>query len=176
MQNGANKFGRPIYDRPHNFKAYAAYVRPIGPINLSVAGLSEAVSKRRYEKQRSMNVLLPGTLTNAGPTATYFYNERGSDQLSGIEWYLDGSLELIWRAPGSTQIGLKGEAFNLTNREEKTQSNNFAFCGATANQSCVDAVNNFGKATARGSFQRPRNFRIPRPSFGSRGGDWRAGD
>ena len=100
-----------------------------------------------------MNVLLPGTLTNAGPTATYFYNERGSDQLSGIEWYLDGSIELIWRAPGSTQIGLKGEAFNLTNREEKTQSNNFAFCGSTANQACVDAVNNFGKATARGSFQ-----------------------
>ena len=43
------------------------------------AALSEAVSKRRYEKQRTMNVLLPGALTNFGPTATYFYNERGED-------------------------------------------------------------------------------------------------
>ena len=161
VQNGANKFGRPIYDRPHNFKAYAAYVRPIGPINLSVgraerggleaplreAALDERAAARHADQRRPDRDLL---LQRARRRPA----RRASSGTS------TDSLELIWRAPGSTQIGLKGEAFNLTNREEKTQSNNFAFCGATANQACVDAVNNFGKATARGSFQRPRNFRI----------------
>ncbi len=160
VQNGANKTGRPIYDRPHNFKFYGGYVRPIGPITLSASGLGEAVSKRRYEKQRSLNVLLPGTTSNSGATATYFYNERGADQLDGMEIYVDGSLELTWRAPGSTQIGIKGEAFNLTSREGKTQSNNTAFCGITTSTDCANAVNNYGKATARGSFQQPRRFRI----------------
>ncbi|MCC6992396.1 MAG: TonB-dependent receptor, partial [Acidobacteria bacterium] len=60
VQNGDNKYGRPIYDRPHNFKFNGAYVRPIGPINLSIGALAEAVSKRRYERLRGVNVLLPG--------------------------------------------------------------------------------------------------------------------
>ena len=42
-----------------------------------------------------MNVLTPGALTNFGPTATYFYNERGEDALDGMQWYIDNSLELI---------------------------------------------------------------------------------
>ncbi len=160
VQNDARKTGRPIYDRPHNLKLLAGYVRPIGPVNLSLGALGEAVSKRRYEKVRSMNVLLPGTLSNAGPTATYFYNERGADPVPGLEWYIDGSVELTWRAPGATQFGLRGEAFNLTNREEKTLSNNTAFCGTTDNASCAAAVANYGKATARGAFQQPRRYRI----------------
>ncbi len=160
VQNGANKTGRPIYDRPHNFKFYGGYVRPIGPINLSLGALGEAISKRRYEKARPMNVLTPGTLANAGPTATYFYNERGADPVSGMQWFVDTSIELTWRLPAATQVGLKGEIFNLTNREEKIISNNTAFCGTTANAGCQTAVDSYGKATARGSFQTPRQFRV----------------
>ena len=160
VQNSDNKYGHPIYDRPHNFKLNGAYVRPVGPINLSVGGLAEAISKRRYEKVRSVNVLLPGTLLNQGSTATYFYNERGSDPVDGLEWYVDGSLEVTWRGPARTQVGFKGEAFNVTNREEKIISNNTAFCGTSATAACATAVDNYGKATARGSFQTPRRYRV----------------
>ncbi len=31
VQDGTNKYGRPIYDRPHNLKLNGAYVRPIRP-------------------------------------------------------------------------------------------------------------------------------------------------
>jgi hypothetical protein len=160
VQDGANKTGRPQYDRPHNLKLFAGYVRPLGPINLSVGALSEALSKRRYEKVRSMNVLLPGTVTNAGPTANYFYNERGADPLEGLQWFVDTSVEVTWRGPSTTQVGVKGEVFNLTNREEKIISNNTAFCGSTANPACQAPVDNYGKATARGSFQTPRQYRV----------------
>jgi hypothetical protein len=160
VQNGANKYGRPIYDRPHNFKFYAGYNRPIGPFTLSLGALGESIGKRRYEKARPMNVLFPGTTTNAGPTATYFYDERGEDPVTGQQWFVDTSFELIWRAIATTQIGLKGEVFNLTNNEEKIQNNNTAWCGTTANAGCQTAVDNFGKASARGSFQTPRQYRI----------------
>lgn len=160
VQDGANKYGRPIYDRPHNLKFYGGYVRPLGPINLSLGALAEGVSKRRYEQVRAVNVLTPGTLNNFGPTATYFYNERGADQLEGLEWYVDSSVEVTWRGPARTQVGFKGEAFNLTNREAQTQSNNTAFCGTTATAACATAVANYGKATARGSFQQARRYRV----------------
>jgi hypothetical protein len=160
VQNGDNKYGRPIYDRPHNFKLNGAYVRPIKRVNLAVGALAEAISKRRYEQVRAVNVLVPGTLSNFGPTATYFYNKRGSDPVEGIEWYVDGSLELTWRGPARTQVGFKGEAFNVTNREQKIISNNTAFCGTTASAACSAAVANYGKATARGSFQTPRRYRV----------------
>lgn len=159
VQNGDNKYGRPIYDRPHNFKFNGAYVRPIGPITLSVGALAEAVSKRRYERLRGVNVLLPGTLSPFA-AATYFYEERGASPLEGLEWYLDNSVELTWRGPARTQVGFKGEIFNITNREAQTQNNNTAWCGTTATAACATAVQNFGKANARGAFQQPRRYRI----------------
>jgi len=158
--NGANKTGRPIYDRPHNFKLNGAYVRPIGPVNLTVAGLTEFISKRRYEKQRSVNVLVPGTTSNSGQTATFFYEPRGNSQLPGLENYMDFATELTWRVAGTNQAGFKAEIFNLTNNEEKTTSNNVAWCGATLNAACTTAVANFGKASARGSFIQPRRYRF----------------
>ena len=160
VNNGANKTGSPIYDRPHNFKFNAAYVRPIGPVNLTLAGLTEFISKRRYERQRSVNVLVPGTTTNSGQTATYFYEPRGNFELGGLENYLDFATELTWRIAGTNQAGFKAEIFNLFDNQEKTISNNVAWCGTTANAACTTAVANFGTATARGSFLAPRRFRF----------------
>jgi hypothetical protein len=160
VNNGANKTGRPIYDRPHNFKFNAAYVRPVGPVNLTFGALTEYISKRRYERQRSMNVLTPGTTTNSGQTATYFYEERGNFQLDGLENYLDFSTTADWRIASTHVAGFKAEIFNLFNNEEKTINNNVAWCGSTANAGCVAPVNNFGKASARGSFVAPRRFRV----------------
>ena len=48
VQNGSNKFGRPIHDRPHNLKLNAAYLWPMGPFNLTLGALTEFISKRRY--------------------------------------------------------------------------------------------------------------------------------
>jgi outer membrane receptor protein involved in Fe transport len=167
VQNGANKYGAPTYDRPHNFKLFGAYVRPIGPVNLSLGATTEAVSKFRYEKVRTLNVLRPGTTNvNAGPTATYFYDERGSDPVDGMEWAMDTAVETTWRIAGTNQVGLKAEIFNITNRQEKLRSNNTVWCGSTAGTGCQTAIDNFGKATARTSFRGglagtfPRAFRF----------------
>ena len=160
VQDGTNKYGRPIYDRPHNLKLNGAYVRPIRRVNLAVGALLESASKRRYEQVRSVNVLTPGTTANFGPTATYFYNQRGSDPVPGLQWTLDNSIEATFRGPQSTQVGVKAEIFNVTNQEAKIISNNTAFCGSTAVAACATAVSNYGKAGARGSFQTPRTFRM----------------
>jgi hypothetical protein len=166
VQDGANKSGAPDYDRPHNFKLSAAYVRPVGPVNLTFGVLTEAVSKFRYEKVRTVNVLLPGTLTNQGATATYFYNERGSDPVEGLEAYLDASVEATWRIVSTAQAGFRAEIFNLTDRQEKLRSNNTVWCGSEAGAGCATAIANFGKATSRASYRGgvagtvPRSYRF----------------
>jgi outer membrane receptor protein involved in Fe transport len=166
VQNGPNKFGAPTYDRPHNFKLAGAYTRPVGPVNLTIGALTEALSKFRYEQQRTVNVLLPGTLSNQGSTATYFYNERGASPVEGMEWYLDTSVEGTWRIYSTAQAGFKAEIFNVTDRQEQLRSNNFTWCGSDVGTGCATARANFGKATSRASFRgglagtQPRAFRF----------------
>jgi outer membrane receptor protein involved in Fe transport len=153
VQNGANKNGAPTYDRPHNFKLAAAYVRPVGPVNLTFGALTEALSKYRHQKERTVNVLTPGTTTNSGNTATYFYNERGADPVEGTEWYLDTSVEGTWRIYNTAQAGFRAEIFNITDRQEQLRSNNFVWCGSDVGTGCAAARTNFGKATSRGSYR-----------------------
>jgi outer membrane receptor protein involved in Fe transport len=153
VQNGANKYGAPTYDRPHNFKLAAAYVRPVGPVNLTFGALTEALSKFRHQKERTVNVLLPGTLTNSGNQATYYYDERGSDPVEGLEWYMDTSVEGTWRIYSTAQAGFRAEIFNITDRQEQLRSNNFVWCGSDEGAGCAGARANFGKATSRGSYR-----------------------
>jgi hypothetical protein len=162
VQNGANKYGAPTYDRPHNFKLSGAYVRPVGPVNLTFGALTEALSKFRYEQTRTVNVLFPGTTTNSGNTATYFYNERGSNPVEGVEWYLDTSFEGTWRIYSTAQAGFRAEIFNITDRQEKLRSNNVVFCGSDAGTGCAAAIANFGKATSRGSYRGGLAGTLPR--------------
>jgi outer membrane receptor protein involved in Fe transport len=152
VNNGSNKEGSSTYDRPHNFKLAAAYVRPVGPVNLTIGVLTEALSKFRYEQTRTMNVLLPNG-TNQGATATYFYNERGSNPVDGMEWYMDTSFEGTWRIYDTAQAGFKAEIFNITDRQEKLRSNNVVWCGSDAGAGCATARTNFGKATSRASYR-----------------------
>ena len=153
VQNGANKFGAPDYDRPHNFKLGGAYVRPVGPVNLTFGALTEALSKWRFQQQRTLNVLIPGTTTNSGNTATYYYNERGANQVDGMEWYLDTSVEGTWRVYRTAQAGFRAEIFNITNRQEKLRANNLQWCNADSNATCTTNRAQFGTATSRGSFR-----------------------
>jgi hypothetical protein len=159
VQDGPNKSGRPAHDRPHNLKLNGRYDRRFGRLTLSAGTLFDGISKRTFTKTRPVNVLLPGTTTSAA-TATYNYEPLGSDRVSGLEWTADTSLEATWRLRGRTNVGLKAEAFNVTNREEKIRADNFTWCNTTSTAACQTAVNNFGKATARGSFQEPRRFRL----------------
>ena len=153
VNNGANKYGAPTYDRPHNFKLGAAYVRPVGPVNLTFGALTEALSKYRHQQERTVNVLTPGTTTNSGNTATYYYDERGADPVEGTEWYMDTSVEGTWRIYSTAQAGFRAEIFNITDRQEQLRSNNFVWCGSDVGTGCAAARQNFGKATSRGSYR-----------------------
>ncbi|HQZ38997.1 MAG TPA: carboxypeptidase regulatory-like domain-containing protein [Vicinamibacterales bacterium] len=160
VQNGSNKFGAPSYDRPHNLKVQGAYVKPLGPASLVVGGVAESISKQRYERSRTFNVLRPGTLTNAGPTATYYYEPLGSSPVSGMAWLVDAAVEITWKVARSYQAGFKSEIFNITNQEAQLNTSATAWCGSDAGAGCSAAIANFGKATARGQYQQPRRYRF----------------
>ncbi|HXG89538.1 MAG TPA: carboxypeptidase regulatory-like domain-containing protein [Vicinamibacterales bacterium] len=160
VNNGANKYGRPSYDRPHNFKFAGAYVQPIGPVNVTLGVITDLISKARFDRVRPLTVLRPGTTTSAGRTATYAYEAIGSFQLPGLLNVTDFSTEATWRIAGSNQAGFKAEIFNLLNNEEKISTSNTAFCGVAANAACTTAINNYGKASARGQFVLPRRYRF----------------
>ncbi len=160
VQDGPTVNGRPAYDRPHNLKLSAAYQRRLGPVSLTLGALSDAISKATYTKNRTLNVLRPGTLTNAGPTAVYLYEPLGSDRIDGIAWFLDTSLEVTWQFVSRAQAGLRAELFNITNEQEKIAVNNSVWCNTTATAACATAVERYGTATARGSFQAPRSVRF----------------
>jgi hypothetical protein len=112
-----------------------------------------------------LNVLSPSTSTNAGPLVTYRYEPLGIERISGPIWALDTSVEVTFGKFRAGQrlfeFGVKGEAFNVSDRQEKTAVNNTTWCDNTVNPSasCQTARTTFGTATARGSFQAPRNFR-----------------
>jgi hypothetical protein len=159
VNNGPNKFGNANYDRPHNFKLNGSYLWPVGPVNLVFSGLTEFSSKQRYERSRSVTVLSPITGGTAA-SASYFYEPRGSSPVEGLTNYIDFATEGTWRIASTHQAGVKVEIFNITNNQEKWQSNNTAWCGQTNTTACQTAVNNFGKATARGAFYQPRAFRF----------------
>ena len=160
VNDGPNKAGSVTFDRPHDVKLAGAYTRPLGRVNLTGSLLSEWLSKITYQQTRTMSVLLPGTTSNAGISYTYFYEPRGNERIPGVIWYLDGAFEVTFKPYGRSEAGIKGEFFNLTNREEKTTVNNTVWCNADSNASCTTSRSIFGTATARGSFQTPRTYRL----------------
>lgn len=162
VQNSASKDGRAAYDQAHNLKFGGAYVRSLGPVNLALGLGGQLATGITFTKNRSLNVLIPGTTTNAGPTATYFYEQRGSDVVP-TNYSVDASLEATFTAWRTLEIGMKGEAFNITDQQKARAVNNTTFCGDTAQaatSSCGLSRTIYGTATARGSFQPPRSYRL----------------
>jgi len=160
VQDGANKYGAPAYDRPHNFKFSASYLKKVGKVNLVGGVLADAISKTTFSKTRTMNVLLPGTTLNASPTATYIYDELGSERIPGLAWTADLNFEATVTIKNTRQAGLRAEVFNVTDRQEKTAVNSTLYCNSASSATCTANLNTFGKATARGSFQAPRSLRL----------------
>jgi len=144
--------GKPIFDIPHLVNVLGSYVFSLGPVNLTAGASGFWSSGNAYSKTRTMNV--QGV---AGQTRIYYYEGQGSDR--GPNWYqVNTSLEATYRLFG-VDIGLKGEVFNVTDRQGEFVVSNTAWCNADT-AACQTTRNNFGKYTARGSFQTPRNFRL----------------
>ena len=160
VQDGANKYGAPAYDRPHNIKFSASYVKRVGRVNLVGGTLIDAISKTTFSKTRTMNVLLPGTTLNASPTATYNYAALGSERIPGLAWTADLNVEATLSIMKTRQAGLRAEIFNITDRQEKIAVNSTLYCNSASSATCTTNLSTFGKATARGSFQAPRQLRF----------------
>ena len=156
----ANLTGRPPYDRPHLFKANAAFTKPIGPVDLTTGLVGGISSKLAYSRQRTVNVLLPGTDTPSGRTLTYFYEPRGSERIEGLATSVDLLIEGAFRPVRGVRVGVRGEMFNLLNAQSQIDVNNLAWCNATTSASCETAVATHGTATSRGAFMGPRTYRI----------------
>ena len=160
----ANLQGKPTFDRPHLVKFSGAYSRPVGAMNLTAGLVGQLTSKTTYSKTRTISVLSPRTGSQFA-TMTYFYEPRGSQRVPGLSDVYDLAVEATWRAATTTNVGVKFDIFNLFNNEEKLNVSNQAWCNSTATPACATAVNNFGKATSRGSgatraFEIPRQYRI----------------
>jgi hypothetical protein len=161
VQNGPNKYGNASYDRPHVLKFNGAYTYPIGPVSLAAGVVGIWRSGDTFQRQRTLNVILPGTNSN-GPSVTYFYDPRGTERLPSL-LQLDFALEATYRLISTVELGFKGEIFNVTNAETQITANNLNWCdntAANASVTCTNARNTFGTATARGAFQAPRNYRL----------------
>jgi outer membrane receptor protein involved in Fe transport len=157
---GPNATGLAAYDRPHNFKLFGAYVLPIGSlVDLTFGTNFDYISGINYRKNRAVTALNPVTGA-AVANVTYNYEPLGSDELDAyFSW--DLSLEAVFNVWKSVQLGVKGEVFNVTDEQEKITVNNTQWCDAQpGSASCQTARNNYGTATARGSFQAPRNYRL----------------
>lgn len=162
VTEGANTMGQPALSINNTFKAFGTYSQSVGPANLAF-GLAGLLSNGiHYQKQRTMNVLIPGTTRNAGPFENYFYESRGSETTPSI-YRIDLSLEATYPLYRAVELGVKGEVLNATNVQRQLDVNNTAWCDdATAGPATPCAVSRatFGTATARGAFQAPRNYRL----------------
>jgi hypothetical protein len=154
-----NLMGKPSYDRPHLAKFQAAFSKPMGRFDVTTGFVGSLASKATFTKSRSVNVLLPGTLTASGQTLTYFYEPRGTDRIEGLAKSLDATVEATRRV-GRASFGMKFDVFNVFNLEDKIAVNNTTWCASSTTPSCQASVNSFGTATVRNSFQVPRTMRF----------------
>ena len=154
----ANLFGRPANDRPHMLKFGGSYRKPLGPIDLTAGFSGLATSKRPFSKTRTVSVLVPGTTAQA-TTQVYNYEGLGSERIDGMLFQGDLAIEGVYRAVKRSELGVKFEAFNLFNNQEKIAVSNTNWCEATTG-SCATARTNFGTATARAAFNPPRTYRV----------------
>ena len=163
VQNGANKTGAPTYDRPHNFKLAAAYVRPVGPVNLTFGALTECSRSSATSRRARSTCCCREPSPTPGNTATYFYNERGADPVEGMEWYLDTSIEGTWRIYSTAQAGLpRRDLQHHGSAGEAPLEQRRCSAVLTAGAGCAAAIANFGKATSRASYRGGVTGTLPR--------------
>jgi Carboxypeptidase regulatory-like domain/TonB-dependent Receptor Plug Domain len=137
--NEGNKYGVSPYDRTHDIKGYGAYTMPVGPARITLGSTLGLRSGVPNQQQRTVNI--------AGANYTQFVTPRGSDRFPW-QFYWDMALQAdvtLWK---EVALGIKGEAFNLT--DTQTQ-----LAGSTSTNPAL-----YGLATSRTQFATPRNFRL----------------
>jgi hypothetical protein len=137
----ANQYGYAAYDRTHIVQAFTAYTLPLPWVAITAAPSGFWQSGLPYQQQ--------STFRSNGENKTYFHDKRGSHRLPDY-YQINFALEAVFKPWGPIEIGAKGEVFNVTNQE--SQISNLSI------RTLPDQ--NFGLATARGSFQTPRQFRF----------------
>lgn len=153
--------GKPNYDVPHVFNALGTYGMTLGRVNLTFGGAGNYRSGYSYSKTTGVRPVNPATGGFAGGTTyTYYYDGLGSERLPSV-WSLDSSIEAtvgIWR---SVELGIKGEIFNVTNRQEQIDTTLTAWCNETnTTAACNTNRARHGLAQSRAQFQAPRGFRL----------------
>jgi hypothetical protein len=136
-----NQYGYAAYDRTHIVQAFTAYTLPLRWVAITAAPSGFWQSGLPYQQQ--------STFRAGGENKTYFHDKRGSHRLPDY-YQINFALEAVFKPWGPIEIGAKGEVFNVTNQE--TQISNLSI------RTLPDEF--FGAATARGSFQTPRQYRF----------------
>jgi hypothetical protein len=159
--------GLAAYDTPHFANLLGTYGMKLGPANLTLGAAGRYRSGYPYSKGTTATVIDP--TGNLGGTYTYYYEGRGSDRLPSV-WTIDNSAELTFGIVRGMEVGLKAEAFNVTNREAQINTtlttwtnnclSNASACTAAQLATANTTRTNFGKATARSHFQDPRTYRF----------------
>ncbi len=159
--------GLSTSDSPHFVNALGTYSFKLGPANFTAGAGGRYRSGYPFSKGITATVIDP---TGAGGgTYTYYYEGQGSDRLPSV-WTIDNSLEVTFGVFQGMEVGLKGEVFNVTNRQAQINTTTTAWtnnclsnagsCTAAQVTAANSARTNFGRATARTHYQDPRSYRI----------------
>jgi hypothetical protein len=155
--------GRPNFDVPHVANLLGTYGMTFGKVNVTVGGAGFYRSGYAYSKTTTVRVINPTTPATGlvGGNYTYYFEGLGSERLPGV-WGVDGSLEATFGVWRNVELGVKGEAFNLLNRQEQIDTNQTAWCNeANVTATCVNNRARHGLATRQvEDYQAPRSFRL----------------
>ncbi|HEY0787412.1 MAG TPA: TonB-dependent receptor [Thermoanaerobaculia bacterium] len=148
--------GEASYDATHVANVLGTYSRPVGPVNLTLGFAGRYQSGYPFSKVGSVRVIENNVVTSQ--SLTYYYEGFGSERIDAF-WSADTSLEATYNVWRDIELGGRVDVFNVTDQQEQTTVNSSTWCNANTT-TCQTQRNNFGKATARGSFQAPRSFRV----------------
>ena len=160
---GANKTARfRTEHQPLRRRRSGRTSSPVGRVNLRLGlGRHPVQTGIHYQQQRSVNVLIPGTTTNAGPTETYFYEPEGLETtpIDLPDRHVAEATFTIW---STVELGSQGRGLQRDEPAEpdhRQQPELVRRRDPAATTSCSISRATFGTATARGSYQAPRAIR-----------------
>jgi carboxypeptidase family protein/TonB-dependent receptor-like protein len=154
--------GRPNFDVPHVANLLSTYGMNLGRVNLTFGGAGSYRSGYAYSKTTSVRPINPNNTAQfiGSSSYTYYFEGLGSERLPSV-WSVDGSVEATFGVWHNVEVGVKGEVFNLLNRQEQIDTTLTAWCNES-NTSAACATNRarHGLATGTTQFQSPRSFRF----------------
>ncbi|HEX7828958.1 MAG TPA: TonB-dependent receptor [Thermoanaerobaculia bacterium] len=154
--------GRPNFDVPHVLNVLGTYGMNLGRVDLTFGGAGNFRSGYPYSKTTAIRVINPNNPATGliGSSYTYYYEGSGSERLPSV-WSVDGSVEATFGVWRNVEIGVKGEIFNLLNRQEQIDTTLTAWCNeSNVTATCATNRARHGLATATSQFQAPRSFRV----------------